>query len=430
MVPHPVLIFRSRRHLFILIVVSIFLLFLIQWHAQPVAIHKIRTLLRPRRTLAQVQQSAYALVPNRRRPTCTWQPWHDARYASLSGAPKNIFFAMNFYNNEDVLPTFFQEFPLLLQRLGTNRVYVSIYENGSEDNTPELLDEFEDMLRALGVAHTVEAKGRTEYSHKENGHRINVLAAARNAAMAPLYSGAAARHVPGGVIDEVMWINDVFHCQADLLEVIYQKREQGANQACAVDWGGWGDYVVYDRWVLRTMTGRVFYIWEDLVAWMYPPEDMPTTNGRGTLPPLLPYDEADRARFEERLPLQVFSCWNGATVIDAEVFLEPHDVRFRIAGADLDENGVPKTVTEMASECFLSSVDFWKKGFGKILIAPRASVAYNLPNYDTHRADQVLVGHNRSEERIVWTLDPPENVAFQDYAAWNAPERWAPWDSQ
>ena len=112
---------------------------------------------------------------------------------------------------------------------------------------------------------------------------------------------------------------------------------------------------------------------------MYPPEGAPTTNGRGTLPELLPQDDEDRKRFEAHLPLQVFSCWNGITVIDAAVFLPPHDVRFRQASADLDEQGKPKTVTEMASECFLSSVDFWKKGFGKILIAPRARCVCQTP---------------------------------------------------
>ena len=112
------------------------------------------------------------------------------------------------------------------------------------------------MLTMLGVAHHIIAKGKTEYSHKENGNRINELAKFRNLAMQPLYDGVAARTVPDHKFDEVLWINDVFHCAADVFEVLLQKRMQGANQACAVDWGGWGDHVIYDRWVLRTMTGR------------------------------------------------------------------------------------------------------------------------------------------------------------------------------
>lgn len=90
-------------------------------------------------------------------------------------------------------------------------------------------------------------------SHKGDGHRINFLAEARNTAMHPFYSGAAAQRMPGGKFDEVLFINDIYHCASDILEVMLQKRTQGANQACATDWGG---RVVYDRWVTRAMSGR------------------------------------------------------------------------------------------------------------------------------------------------------------------------------
>lgn len=113
-----------------------------------------------------------------------------------------------------------------------------------------------------------------------------------------------------------------------------------------------------------------FYKWEELVAWYNGPDPPPGEHRK--VPQLLPYDPADRERFEAGLPLQVFSCWNGATVFDAAAFLPPHNIRFRIAKNDFDENGVAKTVTEKASECFLTSVDMWKAGLGKILIVPKA----------------------------------------------------------
>jgi alpha-1,3-mannosyltransferase len=189
---------------------------------------------------------------------------------------------------------------------------------------------------------------------------------------------------------------------------------------------------------------RVFYIWEELHRWMYPHDDDPRQpDGRGILPQLLPFDEADRARFEAQLPIQVFSCWNGATAIDASAFLPPHDLRFRVAKADLDERGRPKEVTEIISECFLSSVDLWKMGKGKIVLAPRArcvlraspalrvlathtrscrSVAYNLHNYDDHRKDQLRPAYDPQDEIVTFVPNPPARVAFQDNAKWNEPE--------
>ena len=84
-----------------------------------------------------IQQVAYWVSPTSR-PTCNLEPWHDNRYASLRNST-NIFLAMNFHDNEDVLPTFFQEIPKLLDFLGPERVFISIYENGSTDRTPRLL---------------------------------------------------------------------------------------------------------------------------------------------------------------------------------------------------------------------------------------------------------------------------------------------------
>lgn len=90
-------------------------------------------------------------------------------------------------------------------------------------------------------------------SHDQPGHRIATLVGVRNIAMEPLYTGAAAMHVPSGKFDEVLFLNDIIHCASDVLELFHQKRIQGADQVCATDWG---DPVVYDRWVLRSMSGR------------------------------------------------------------------------------------------------------------------------------------------------------------------------------
>lgn len=46
---------------------------------------------------------------------------------------------MNLYQNEEVLPTFFQELPIIISQLGPENVFVSVYENNSDDKTQELL---------------------------------------------------------------------------------------------------------------------------------------------------------------------------------------------------------------------------------------------------------------------------------------------------
>ena len=118
----------------------------------------------------------------------------------------------------------------------------------------------------LQTPHKIVSQGQSVVSHKEDGHRIKVLARARNAALEPLYSGEAARHFWGGKFKEMLFMNDIYFCATDILEVIYQKRMQGANQACSMDWGG---QVVYDRWVIRTMGGRLVSLhWVRLIFYI------------------------------------------------------------------------------------------------------------------------------------------------------------------
>ncbi|KZV75509.1 glycosyltransferase family 69 protein [Peniophora sp. CONT] len=377
-----------------------------------------------------IQQIAYWVSPAAR-PTCSLESWHNERYASLRNST-NIFLAMNLHDNEEVLPTFFQEMPRLLDFLGPERVFISIYENGSSDRTPRLLRHFDELLNEIGTPHRIITEGTARASDKEDGHRINFLAAVRNLAMEPLYDGSAATTLPdGGPFDDVLWINDVFHCAADVLEVLHQRRVQSATQACALDWGVWGDQVIYDRWVLRPMSGSVLYDYNEISDWFM--GDYTREEQLAHLPQLLPDDRdaATRERIQSALPTQVFSCWNGATAFDASVFAPPTDLRFRISHGDFDEQGQLREMSEKASECFLSSVDLWKAGLGKIALVPKASLAYTLEDYEAHRKDAALPAeHDGSLEVIEWIDSPPEKVAMQDYANWWGLERWAPWDEQ
>jgi alpha-1,3-mannosyltransferase len=103
-----------------------------------------------------LQKEAYAIAP-KLRPTCPWTKWHTSRYSSLSNSPKTIFLALNLHQNEGVLPTFFQELPIVLHQLGPQNVFVSVYENGSEDKTQVLLGlrqyQFYVMAALLGQPH-------------------------------------------------------------------------------------------------------------------------------------------------------------------------------------------------------------------------------------------------------------------------------------
>ena len=120
------------------------------------------------------------------------------------------------------------------------------------------------MLGALGTPHKVVSGGQNEIPHG-SGNRIELLANVRNKALEPLYSGAAASEMlertngdssTHDVFSELLFLNDITFCAADILEVILQKQLQGANQACSVDYM---EPVIYDRWVLRDIEGRYVF---------------------------------------------------------------------------------------------------------------------------------------------------------------------------
>lgn len=207
---------------------------------------------------------------------------------------------------------------MVLEWIGVKNVFITIYEDGSSDGTQEYLRDCEyvsnpnitratilidhfvvgRLFDALGVAHHIVSYGDSRHANKEDNRRIAVLAATRNAALSPLFSGQAALAL-GGEPHEIFFVNDIFFCAPDLLEVLLQYRQQGMHQACATDWDP-GE-IIYDRWILRAMSGRNFYRTEDLIDWFdwfYGPKEHPKF-----APGTLQDDESDRRRWEKHLPL-------------------------------------------------------------------------------------------------------------------------------
>lgn len=82
--------------------------------------------------------------------------WREERYAGLlcrtSGPTQGLFLAVNLYNNEEVLPHWMITFIRALARLHVQNVHISIYENGSQDRTKELIGLMAFAFRAMGVA--------------------------------------------------------------------------------------------------------------------------------------------------------------------------------------------------------------------------------------------------------------------------------------
>ncbi|KAJ2461149.1 hypothetical protein GGI03_005107 [Coemansia sp. RSA 2337] len=130
-----------------------------------------------------------------------------------------VFVAINLYNNEQILPNMATQLLALADRLGHDRIFISVYENGSKDKTREILHRFNETLNALKIAHRIITDSEPKPQHV---HRIEYLAKICNFAMEPLYSSKVK-------YGHVLFSNDVFFCMSDILELIFQSRAQGSH---------------------------------------------------------------------------------------------------------------------------------------------------------------------------------------------------------
>ncbi|BGP25224.1 delta-aminolevulinic acid dehydratase [Rhodotorula toruloides] len=336
--------------------------------------------------------------------------------------------ALNLYNSQDVLPSLSHALLTVTSFLDPSTVHVSIFENGSTDQTTLALAHLAAALTALGASHTILSDPRK--TNWKAVDRITQLSVYRNVVLAPLERDQD--------FDDVVFVNDVFVCPSDVLELVFQRKEQQADAACATDWIAnkgfaktWNPSVrFYDSWVSRSLSGETFRRQEDFLATL--------RQGVNVLFDQ-PGEERYKARWDKGLPVPVYSCWNGLLALDARPFtstsisprydhssslstashkswsrdhplVSDKPARFRSA---VDNRGECA-----ASECKLIAKDFWSRGFDRWLIVPSVRVTYSEPVYSNPDLLSLVARHPPSpspsldnEERIDWpSYTSPEEV--------------------
>ena len=287
------------------------------------------------------------------------------------------FIAINLYNSFDVIPDLFSTLFKTAAVLGYHNVFVSIYENGSKDQTKALLRLFDALARTVGLRVTIRQSMRTRGAFN---HRIEYLAEVRNAAMTPLHE---LRENEGEVFDTIVFMNDILPCVDDLLELIWQSRRQNAGITCAADYmyhDEIGAPVFYDNWVARDLNGTAL-------------ENAPFEQ-------VFHHPESN-SRFQRHLPIQVQSCWNGVAILDPAPFYEQPHTRFRMADLLKKECS--------ASECSLICNDYWAKGYGRIIMVPRVKLAYDQKVYDIIHPPRKNLTNIRGYKRLGGRPDDPKN---------------------
>ncbi|KAK6364247.1 hypothetical protein LTS17_012418 [Exophiala oligosperma] len=337
---------------------------------------------------------------------------------------RRYFFALNLYQSAHILPRLLGSIIQAIRILGPEVCVLSIVGGRSDDGTTEILTTLRPHLEALGVKYYF---GTSPIDPLEEGHdRITELANLRNLALDPLVRRPTQYASPDTI---VIFLNDVAICPDDILELVYQYTLQQADMVCAMDWKDDG-HVFYDSWVSRGINGDLFV-------------EVPQSGSWDFVRNLFWNDPISKARLDAKLPIQVYACWNGATVFDAKPLFEADDnIRFRASYEHECYMGEPT----------LFCKDLWKNGRGRIAVIPSVNVGYsdesgrivkrvqgytsdNVDVFNTSNSDQsaeeeeddsrTKIRNSTTATMIDWKTDPPGLVKCQP--DWHHPS-WVEWD--
>lgn len=126
-------------------------------------------------------------------------------FSSASANNETVYIAANLYNSEHLFPAFSDSLLELVDHLGRDNVYVSIYESNSDDRTKQLLSLLEHDLQLRGVQNSIRM---LDNNRRHDMDRIERLAIIRNEALNPIQAGVHGLH--GRTFSKVIWLNDIF----------------------------------------------------------------------------------------------------------------------------------------------------------------------------------------------------------------------------
>ena len=276
---------------------------------------------------------------------------YDKRYSSIR--MRKYYLAINLHNNQEIIPQMFGNIIELISYISPKNLFLSIFESGSNDQTKVIIQRFTDIIEKLGIKYQIFTSplGKTDQMN-----RIEYLAFVRNLALEPLYKdievlSSNSKFTETQVnYDAVLFLNDVYYCANDILELFYQQALNDAHMVAGMDYDAPnGLPMFYDTWVAHLLSGH---------------------NARKEFMDRISDDEETNERIEQLLPVQLGCVWNGVAVMSIEPFKK--GIRFR-RGNNVHPN--EKESGECAgSECSTLCLDFIKHGFSKIMMVPRVKV--------------------------------------------------------
>ncbi|KAK4161067.1 glycosyltransferase [Cladorrhinum sp. PSN259] len=283
--------------------------------------------------------------------------------AVLNSQPR-VFIASLHWNNEKILRSDWNQGVVeLVNTLGPENVFVSVYESGSWDNSKDALRELDQQLEKTGVGKKIVLNQETHAEliaqppakegwittphGKRSLRRIPYLANLRNLSLQPLLELAE----NGTNFDYVLFLGDVVFRIPDILTLLTTNSGHYAA-ACSLDFSKPPSF--YDTFALRDSAGHE----HATQTW--------------------PYFRSSRSRkamLSHSSAVPVSSCWNGIVAMPASSFLGVSSLKFR---------GVSDTLATYhleGSECCLIHADNPASKTKGVFLNPHVRVGYNKDAY-------------------------------------------------
>ncbi|EGD88117.1 hypothetical protein H112_04599 [Trichophyton rubrum D6] len=288
---------------------------------------------------------------------------------------EKIFIAANIIREDLIRGAWGASLLELVDLLGEDNVFVSVYENDSGKATSEALIELQDKLpcNSSVVAgdhlRLSELPTTTAPGGKQRIKRIAYLAEVRNRALRPLdatYTPTSAGSEKGfrhatEKFDRVLFLNDVYFSATDVVQLLFSTNAEKTGHAdyraaCAIDFTA--NVMFYDTFVVRDNEGYgmglMFFPWFPVVG----------------------KSESRQDVLAEKDAVRVRSCWGGMASFDAQIFQKFSGNHSELA---LTFRHEPEPFWEAAECCLIfadmESTSLESNGAG-VYINPYIRVAY------------------------------------------------------
>lgn len=258
------------------------------------------------------------------------------------------------YNMEPKIVDYIQELKKLIEYLGTDKVMVSIIENGdSTDNTREYLYEFQRYLNESKIINEIGMKHEINYEQFKGYavfSRINFLSKLRNRAFKLMYNTKKFDYQN----TKIIYINDIIFSYEDIINLLSTNKED-YDSVCAMDF----NIDFYDTWASADLSGNSF---------------------RRFYPYFINSEGQDQVI--NLKPIRVFSCWGGVSVFPAAP-LENQKLQFRTENYTKEQKYTLNAyqISHIESECTYINIDLQSLGYTKRLMNPDVKVAYVYKYY-------------------------------------------------